>query len=187
MGLKPGGRLIRALAYCIAAIVAAMGAGAASSAQPRGAVAIMPFKLLDTSSEPNDQRADHERRLKAMGADIGRELPGDPTFASATAVDPAAIAAACRPETPDCLLGVARSGGAKFALFGVLHKSSTLIMQLFLSVVSVDGRTVLVSRELSFRGDSDESWSRAKDCLVAQIREELGARPKATIASAPPR
>lgn len=159
----------------------------AAAAADRGAIAILPFKLLDTSSEPVDQRADHDRRLKAMGEALRRELRGPGTFAGTSLMDAGAIARSCPTETPDCLFGAARAEGAQFALFGALHKSSTLIMQLFLTVVEVDSRDVVVSREFNFRGDNDESWMRAKDFLVREIRRDLESRRKASLAAAPPR
>lgn len=169
------------------AVVFAMAVGAPAAAADRGAVAVLPFKLLDTSAEPTDQRSDHGRRLKDMGSAMARELPETGTFSAASIVGASEVADACPTETPDCLLSVARSKGAAFALFGALHKSSTLIMQLFLTIVPADGGKTLVARELNFRGDNDESWSRAKDFLVDQIRRELGSPQKAPVAAAPPR
>jgi hypothetical protein len=122
-----------------------------------------------------------------MGLAMARELPETGVFSGATIVGAPEVLKACPTETPDCLLGVARSKGAAFALFGVLHKASTLIMQLFLTIVPVDGGKTLVARELNFRGDNDESWSRAKDFLVDQSRRELGSPQKAPVAAAPPR
>jgi hypothetical protein len=160
---------------------------APAAATDRGAVAVMPFKLLDTSAEPTDQRSDHQRRLKNMGSAMARELPETGAFSGAPIIGASEVSKACPTETPNCLLGVAQSKGAAFALFGVLHKSSTLIMQLFLTIVPVDGRKTLLSRELNFRGDNDESWTRARDFLVDQIRRELGSPPKSPVVAAPPR
>jgi hypothetical protein len=164
-----------------------MAVSAPAAAADRGTIAVLPFKLLDTSAEPADQNKDHKRRLSDMGSAMARELPETRAFSGATIVGDSEVSKACPRETPDCLLRVARSKGAAFALFGVLHKSSTLIMQLFLTIVPVDRSKTLLSRELNFRGDNDQSWTRAKDFLVDQIHRELGSSLKSPVAAAPPR
>lgn len=127
-------------------------------------VAILPVKLLDTSGEPRDQQAEHDRRLGIVADAIAAELDG------AVRIDAKAVAT-CQPETTECLLALARDRGADRALFVVAQKTSTLILQLFANLAdTADGRLIL-NRVLNFRGDNDEAWRRAGRFLGRQMRD----------------
>lgn len=134
----------------------------AAAAQP---VAILPVKLLDTSHEARDQRADHDQRLALMAEVIAAEL-GD-----TVAITPEDVAT-CQPETTECLLALARDKGADQALFIVTQKTSTLILQVFANLVDVRTGAPVLSRNLNFRGDNDDSWRRAARFLARDIRPD---------------
>ena len=68
-------------------------------------------------------------------------------------------------------LGAARDRGAQLIFVGVVHKSSTLILQLWARLVDARTGRDIMTRDLNFRGDTDESWQRAEAFLVAQIRD----------------
>lgn len=125
--------------------------------------AILPVKLLDTSGEARDQRADHDRRLALLAQTLQDGLPGIAIGADQ--------AAACQPETTECLLDLAQAAGADRALFIVAHKTSTLILQLFVTLVDAESGRLILSRNLSFRGDTDDSWLRAGRFLAGQLRD----------------
>lgn len=125
--------------------------------------AILPVKMLDTSGEAQDQRADHDRRMALLAEVLGAELP-------AVLVTPADLAA-CQPQTTDCLLAATAATGADRALFIVAQKTSTLILQLFVNLVDTRTGALLDSRTLNFRGDNDEAWRRAGVFLAGQIRD----------------
>ena len=133
-------------------------------------VAVLPIKLLDTSGEPTDQTAEHAGRLLRMGEDLSADLTR--TGAYRAVYWPAArLARSCPAETAACLLQAAREQEADLVFIGVVHKSSTLILQLWARLVDVrSGRDVFL-RDLNFRGDTDEAWQRARAFLAAQIRE----------------
>lgn len=124
--------------------------------------AILPVKMLDTSGEAQDQRADHDRRMALLAEVLGRELP-------AVLIAPDDLAA-CQPQTTDCLLEATSAAGADRALFIVAQKTSTLILQLFVNLVDTRTGELLDSRNLNFRGDNDEAWRRAGVFLAGQIR-----------------
>ena len=127
-------------------------------------VAIFPVKMLDTSGEARDQRAEHDCRMGIVAQAVAAELDG------AVIID-AATAAACQPETTECLLALARDRGADRALFIVAQKTSTLILQIFANLADTgDGRLIL-NRDLNFRGDNDEAWRRAGRFLGRQMRD----------------
>jgi hypothetical protein len=144
---------------CLAAVLS--GAAAAET------VVIMPVKLLDTSQEATDQRAAHERRLALVGEELAIDLKE--RYEATILATPAAIEAACPRETAACLIEVARDMGGDHALFTVVQKSSTLIMQVFAHVVDTETAELVASRDLNFRGDNDEAWMRMEGFLAEQL------------------
>ncbi len=125
---------------------------------------IAPVKLLDTSHEAQDQRDDHARRLDLLAEVLAQEMPG-------RLIARADVAAACPRETTDCLVALLRDKGADRGLFIVVQKTSTLILQVFASVVDLRGESLVTHKELNFRGDNDESWRRAGRFLARQLRQ----------------
>lgn len=127
---------------------------------------ILPVKLLDTSNEARDQSAEHARRLGLMAEVLAKELPAQPIGAER-------IAASCAGEDPECLLGMLRDEGADRGLFIVVQKTSTLILQVFASVVDSRDQSLIAYREMNFRGDNDEAWRRAAVFLARDLRGAL--------------
>lgn len=144
---------------------------AGSAGAEAASLVLLPVKLLDTSQETRDQRDAHATRLAALGTDLRDALAASGSFAAVMEITPGEIAADCARETPECLVGLARSRGADRALFAVVHKSSSLIMQLFVQVVDLEAEKVVARQELNFRGDTDESWRRAGAFLVHELSE----------------
>jgi len=155
-----------------AALLVAMSAMAvpAKAQPPATTLAVLPIKLLDTSAEPKDQTAEHRRRLQAMADELTSDLGslGRYRVVSVLAED---VQRTCAKETPDCLLSTARSQGAELVFVGVVHKSSTLIMQMWARIVDAQTGGVLFSRELNFRGDNEEAWHRAEAFLMDQVKD----------------
>ena len=151
-----------------AMIIVAAVAGLAASVASAASLAVMPVKFLDTSGEIEDQTSDHAARLEAMGRALQRDLAAD--YDSVVLIQAEAMAERCPDETPDCLVDLARETGADTALFAVVVKTSTLIMRLYVNVIDLTGGQILARRELNFRGDTDESWERAEQFLVRNLR-----------------
>ncbi|MDN3711590.1 DUF2380 domain-containing protein [Paracoccus cavernae] len=134
-------------------------------------LALMPVKFFDTSHEAKDQREDHQRRVDLMSAELARVLA--PEVSRVSSLTPRDVATACTPETVPCLITLAKGTGSDLALFVVVHKSSTLIMQIFVQLVDLDAETTRFDRNLSFRGDTDESWIKAAGFLGRSLEDEL--------------
>jgi uncharacterized protein DUF2380 len=162
--MRPGLRMLGVLG-----IAACVGSSAGADPSLPQKVAVLPIKLLDTSAEPLDQRADHARRLAMLASDLAIDLGKTGLFRTVE-VEAEVLRQRCPDEAADCLLDVARDEGARLVFFGVVHKSSTLILQMWARLVDAETRSVVFSRELSFRGDTDEAWRRAEAFLVEQIR-----------------
>lgn len=145
-----------------------------SPAHAAGAVpstlVVLPIKLLDTSNEPTDQASQHAKRL----VDFADHLAGDLTRSGlyrASVITADRLRQDCRSEETACLLKVAQAHGAETIFVGVVHKSSTLIMQLWARIVDARTGRDIYSRDLNFRGDTDEAWRRAETFLMSQIRD----------------
>lgn len=144
-------------------VLAALALGLPAAAET---LAVMPVKLLDTSQEVRDQTADHARRLATVGEALAADMNGAGPYTATVLLAPDVVAAACPRETAACLIGAVRAAGADHALFTVVQKSSTLIMQVFARVVDVRDNALVVSRDLNFRGDTDESWMKMERFLA---------------------
>ena len=144
-------------------------APARAEAERPTSLAILPIKLLDTSAEPIDQGTDHARRLKALTDALTADLVASGLYRTIP-VSREQVRARCPDERPACLLDAAREAGGALVFIGVVHKSSTLIMQLWARLVdTTSGKEVLV-RDLNFRGDNDEAWHRAARFLADQVK-----------------
>lgn len=161
------------LTFLLAALTGLMATGAApAEVLPAPDLAILPIRLLDTSGEPNDQSAVHTSRLTAMASDLSAQLGGDGEF-RIIGISAAVLAQACPVSDAVCILAQARRTGAPLVFVGVIHKSSTLIMQMFARVVDTESGAARITRELNFRGDTDESWQRMTTFLTRDIVKEL--------------
>ena len=67
--MRPGLRMLGVLG-----IAACVGSSAGADPSLPQKVAVLPIKLLDTSAEPLDQRADHARRLAMLASDLAIDL-----------------------------------------------------------------------------------------------------------------
>ena len=142
---------------------------AALAAQTK--VAVFEFELIDTSLEGamNGPRADEQRRLAASG----RYAPVDlsPVAAEARASNLQACGG--------CDAGLARRAGAELAVTGTVQKVSNLILNMNIYVRDATDGHLVTQMSADFRGNTDESWSRALDWLVRNrmLAGGSGARP----------
>lgn len=170
-----------AFARAVAFLLAGLATAAAGEGQGKGqgqgqgqrqalTLAVLPVKLLDTSGEPTDQSAGHARRLGLLADELAADLSRSGPYRARVLPAPE-LDRACPSGEAACLLQAARSGGADLVFVGVVHKSSTLILQLFARLVDARTGHDVLSRDLNFRGDTDEAWRRARVFLAAQIRD----------------
>lgn len=170
VGLARRRRLAR---FRLAALVlTALAATHAGADEPPPSLAVLPIKLLDTSGEPTDQAAQHAERLARLGGSLAADLTRL-GLARATLLPADGPLRACSTGDAACVLRVAREEGAEWVFVGVVHKSSTLILQLWARLVDARTGRDILSRDLNFRGDTDEAWKRAERFLVEQVRDGL--------------
>lgn len=137
----------------------------AAACSPAGAgtavgVVIDDFSYTDTSAEPANQTAAHERRLAAFMTALRRDIGADQRYR----------------------LVPAPQDGAAFKVIGGIQKTSTLVQWAKVAVIDVRAKKLVMDKLYTFRGDNDESWQRAEMFVSREVVAALGA--PATVALA---
>mgnify|MGYP005812113211 CR=1 FL=1 len=140
----------------------------APAAQALG-VTIEDFGYLDTSGEPIDQTAAHQKRLQAFMAALRRDVEADGHY---RLIPPSTDDRA----TPTERMQAAARGGADVLITGAVQKMSTLVQFASAAVIDVGANRILFERRYSFRGDNDEAWNRAETFLSRDVRAALATR-----------
>ena len=91
------------------------------------AVSIDNFIYIDTSNEPNDQTAVHEKRLRAFMTALRDDVTADRRFE----LVPSSCAPNCPTEGPALVdrLRAASQAGTQILIIGIVHKLSTLVQR----------------------------------------------------------
>jgi len=138
---------------------------AQSSASEPITIAVLPFGFLDTSSEPRDQRAEHEARLELLSQELHQLLAEGDRF------EVVPFKNDCLPEDSDCIIENARKADIDLLLAGAIHKGSSMLIAMWAGAFETKSGERLFFRELSLRGDTDEAWLRGARSLVEDLKE----------------
>jgi uncharacterized protein DUF2380 len=160
----------RRMAILITGALLAFAAPARASDLPIP-IAVAEFDYFDSSGEATNQQAQHQARLQAFARDIRADLAQGGKYrivSLACAQSPCSAAG----SDPKELLESARRAGAELLLYGGIHKMSTLIQFARAQVVDLRADRLVFDRQLSFRGDSDESWRRAEQFLAQDLNSQ---------------
>lgn len=122
-------------------------ASSRSGAETAVGVAMDDFSYTDTSGEPANQTAAHERRLSAFMAALRRDIS----------------------EGGRYRLVASAQDGAAFKVIGGIQKTSTLVQWAKVAVLDVGARKLLMDKLYTFRGDNDESWERAETFVSREV------------------
>lgn len=125
---------------------------APAAAEAAIGVAMDDFSYTDTSAEPANQTAAHERRLSAFMAALRRDIGEGGRYRLA-------------PSAQD---------GAAFKVIGGIQKTSTLVQWAKVAVIDVGARKLVMDKLYTFRGDNDESWERAEIFVSREVMAALG-------------
>jgi hypothetical protein len=139
------------LSACLLLVVPA--AYAPANAEAAIGVAMDDFSYTDTSAEPANQTAAHERRLAAFMATLRRDIAADQHYRLV-------------PSAQD---------GAAFKVIGGIQKTSTLVQWAKVAVIDVGAKKVVMDKLYTFRGDNDESWERAEMFVSREVITALAA------------
>ncbi|AMA58710.1 DUF3280 domain-containing protein [Bradyrhizobium sp. CCGE-LA001] len=129
-------------------------------AQAAIGVVLDDFSYTDTSGEPTNQTAAHERRLAAFMAALRRDIG----------------------EAGRYRLVQSAEDGAAFKVIGGIQKTSTLVQWAKVAVIDVSAKKLAMDKLYSFRGDSDEAWERAEIFLSREIIAALGTQAPVALA-----
>lgn len=139
------------------------------SAEPASTpIAVVDFNYLDTSGEAHDQDAAHLTRLSTFMLAVREDLERSGRFhVVPMTCDPAP----CSLTTTEAahLIEAAQASGARFLLFGGIHKESTLVQWARAQVMDLGTGLVVFDRLLSFRGDDEAAWRHAESFLLKQV------------------
>jgi hypothetical protein len=146
-------------------------ASAAATAGHAFAVAVDDFKYVDTSNEPTDQTAAHEKRLQAFMAALREDITSDGRFE----LVPSSCAPNCPTEGPALVdrLRAASQAGAQILIIGIVQKRSTLVQVVWTAVIVTIPRRVVSKKFFAFHGDNDEAWQRAERFVSEEVRDRL--------------
>jgi hypothetical protein len=132
-------------------------------------LAVFDFELLDTSleGEMRGPQADERDRLLRISDQIRRQLSESGKF---ELLDIAPVKAAAEGSNLQacggCDVQYAQRIGADLVITGVVRKVSTLILNLTIFVRDVHTGRLITAMNADFRGNTDESWTRATSYLV---------------------
>lgn len=163
-----------------AVLFMAIGAAAALSCPMRLSaapltIAVADFDYIDTSGEVKDQRAAHQARMAQFAELVRAKLGAEGEFR----VTPLACAEPpCTPINmhPDNFIAASRQSGARFVLYGGIHKTSTLVQWGDVELLDLEANTLLLKRTVTFRGDNDEAFRRAAAFVSDTVREAMAKR-----------
>jgi hypothetical protein len=151
------------------------------------ALAILNLEYVDTSGEPVDQAAAHQRRAADFVSALQRDLTSNGQY---RIVAIPCGTAPCDPEmNPFELQKAARAAGAKFVLVAGVHKMSSLIQWAKIQIADEEAGEIAFDRLVTFRGDTDEAWRRAESFVARDILDsspgfdkKAGAPPQVKLA-----
>jgi hypothetical protein len=132
-------------------------------------VAVFDFELVDTSlqGEVYGPRTDEQGRLMRAGDQLRRALAESGKFA---VLDIAPVNAAAHGSNLQacggCDVQYAQQLGADLAITGVVQKVSNLILNMNVYLRDAHTGHLITAMSADFRGNTDESWSRAMTFLL---------------------
>jgi hypothetical protein len=132
-------------------------------------LAVFDFELLDTSleGEMRGPQADERDRLILISDLVRRQLAESGKFQILDIAPVKAAAAASNLQAcGGCDVEFAQRIGAELAVTGVMKKVSTLILSLTIFVRDAQTGRLITAATADFRGNTDESWTRAANYLV---------------------
>jgi len=132
-------------------------------------VAVFDFELIDTSLEGqmNGPRSDERARIEHLGEQLRQRLAQTAAY---QVLDIAPVEAEARASNLQACGGcdavLAKRIGADFSITGTVQKVSNLILNVNLYVRDIESGKMVASMSADFRGNTDESWTRALDWLI---------------------
>ena len=172
-------------AFAAAALATALGGERAQANVPTPpvALAVLNLEYVDTSGEPTDQTAAHQRRAADFVSALQRDLAANGQY---RIVPLSCGSAPCEPAmNPLELQKAARAAGAKLVLLGGVHKMSSLIQWAKIQIADEEQGRIVFDRLVTFRGDTDEAWQKAESFVARDVLQSAPTFGKQADAVAP--
>jgi len=156
------------LAASSSTVALALSVSAHARAQPPK-TAVFDFEMVDTSleGELHGVRTDEQARLKRVGDQLRKVLAESDKF---SIVDIAPVEAEALKSNLQacggCDVDLAQRLGANLSITGTVQKVSNLILNMNVYIHDVHTGKLVISMSADFRGNTDESWSRAANYLL---------------------
>jgi hypothetical protein len=138
-------------------------------------IAVADFDYKDTSGEVRDQSAEHKARVADFAELVRENLSAKGDYRVLPFDCPQHPCTPIRMGSDD-FIAAARRTGARFVVYGGIHKLSTLVQNGLVEVVDLQNEKLILKRTVSFRGDNDEAFSRAAAFVGDTIREAMKGR-----------
>jgi hypothetical protein len=135
------------------------------------AVSVDDFNYIDTSNEPADQTAVHQKRLQAFMTALRDDVAADRRFK----LVPSSCAPNCPAEGPALgdRLRAASQAGTQILVIGIVQKISTLVQYVLTVAIDTTSQRVVFKKFFTFRGDNNEAWQRAERFVSEEVRDRL--------------
>jgi hypothetical protein len=140
----------------------------AAAAEPMR-IAIFDFEMIDTSleGEMKGTSPEEKTRLAKLAPVLREKLAASDRY---MVVDTASVLDRARAQNLQacggCDATLAHEAGAEVALTGTVQKVSNLILNLNIYLRDARDDRLLQAMSADFRGNTDESWSRALNYLI---------------------
>jgi hypothetical protein len=154
--------------YILLAFATSLLLATAAHSAEKPVIASANFDFIDTSGEPRNQTAEHQRRLADFSSYLRQQLTENGKF---QLVPLACQPAQCTGTDPgyEALTKMAKDAGATHVVIGIIKKTSTLIGWVEYSVLDVNDNRSVCGELVTYRDDTDESWRRAARFSAGQI------------------
>jgi hypothetical protein len=171
--MRSAPRFIAAVAVVgFAAMLDGQRAQAVPTTQPV-ALAVLNLDYVDTSGEPTDQTAAHQRRAADFISALQRDLAANGQY---RILPMSCGSAPCEPAmNPSELQKAARAAGVKLVLLGGVHKMSTLVQWAKIQIADEERGQIVFDRLVTFRGDTDEAWQKAESFIARDVLQSAPA------------
>ena len=135
-------------------------------------IAVADFDYIDTSGEVKDQRAAHQARMAEFANLLRENLSTQGAFKvqSLACAEPP-----CTPINmqPQKFIDASRQSGARYIVYGGIHKISTLVQWGDVQLLDLKSDKVLFRQNVTFRGDNDEAFRRAAAFVGESVRDAM--------------
>jgi Protein of unknown function (DUF2380) len=141
--------------------------GGSRAAEGVTPIAVLDLAYIDTSGEPKDQAAVHEKRAADFVAGLKRDLTASDRY---RIVPLTCGSTPCASDANSAeVQAAAQAAGAKLVVVGAVHKMSTLIEWVKIDVANTVENEIVFDKLITFRGDTDDAWERAERFSAREI------------------